>query len=89
MAWNQIVEWKAGDAGIGQRTPDLTPLVQAAVEQELWTRNSPLSFIVTGKGQRCAQTYDTHPDKAAKLVVEFRVPDVVTVTSSKIAASGE
>ncbi|TAE53251.1 MAG: DUF839 domain-containing protein, partial [Bacteroidetes bacterium] len=61
----------AGQAGADQRTPDLTSLVQALVNQGGWAAGNAMVFTVRGTGLREAEAQDGSPSQAAKLVVTY------------------
>ena len=48
IAWSPA-DWNTiGEAGVTQRTPDLTTLVQEIVNQSGWVNGNNMSFIITG-----------------------------------------
>ncbi len=69
-AWNE--ERKAGKA---QRTPDLAPLLQAAVNADGWAYGNAVAFVFSGTGNRTATAFERDPDRAAVLNVTFTVTD--------------
>ncbi|MFT5265790.1 MAG: hypothetical protein ACI8YQ_004547, partial [Polaribacter sp.] len=62
-------------AGIAQRTPDLTELVTEVITSNGWQSNNPITFIITGSGNdavlRKAYSFDENSTKAAKLYIEY------------------
>lgn len=58
-------------AGIDQQTPDLTTIVQEIVNQGSWITGSSMVFLVTGTGERSAESYNGAPNAAAMLHIEF------------------
>jgi hypothetical protein len=62
-----------GEAGIAQRTPDLSALVQAVVSRSGWTEGNALALQVSGTGRRTAVSYDKDPARAPLLHVEYTV----------------
>jgi secreted PhoX family phosphatase len=75
VLWNPTAAWTVdGDAGLDQRTPDLSNLVQKVVSQDGWQQGNALVFVVDGEGSRVAQAYDRDPSKAPRLVVDYFVP---------------
>lgn len=72
ITWSDIPEWtSAGDAGEDQRTPNLADLVQAVISRDGWASGNAVSFILTGTGERTAESYDGTPSEAPMLVVEY------------------
>ena len=72
VRWTDIPEWTAaGDAGAGQRTPDLSALLNEVIRRDGWAAGNAVSFILTGTGKRTAESYDGTPEAAPLLVVEY------------------
>lgn len=63
--------WTAGEAGSAQQTPDLSSLVQKAVDRPGWSDGNDLAFIVSGRGKRSAVSYEANPQAAPVLHVEY------------------
>ena len=59
----------AGESGADQRTPDLTAMVQALVNQDDWSSGNAAVFTFQGSGTRVAESFDGDAAGAAKLVV--------------------
>jgi hypothetical protein len=53
-----------GAAGPAQRTSNIAPVIQEIVNQPGWTRDNDLILILTGAGQRVAQSYNGSPTGA-------------------------
>ncbi len=51
-AWNTKDE-----ISVAQKTPDLTDIIQSVVNREGWTKESALSFIISGTGKRVADAF--------------------------------
>ncbi len=85
VSWSNIPVWSTvGEAGEDQRTPDLSGLVQSTIDRGGWTEGNAISFIITGTGERVAESYDGVAASAAVLVVEFipLVTETFTINSS-------
>ncbi len=85
VAWAPQPWPTIGDSGPDQRSPDLSAVVQEVIDRPGWSQNSPVSFVITGTGERVAESYDGRADSAPLLHVEYTeslnaVP-VVTVTA--------
>jgi hypothetical protein len=65
-AWNVI-----GQAGSGQRTSDITPVIQEIVNRSDWTPGNPLVILITGTGTRTAAAFEGGSSSAALLHVEY------------------
>lgn len=65
-AWNTISE-----QGTKQKTPDLSALVQETINNNGWTANNSMVFIITGEGKRTAEAYNGRSAKAAALHITY------------------
>lgn len=74
VAWSPPAWKKVGEAGPGQRTPNLAPVVQEVVNRSGWASGNALAFIVTGKGKRVAESFDGTRTGAPLLRVTYTVP---------------
>jgi hypothetical protein len=71
VSWDSIPDWAAGDAGPYQMTPDISPVIQEIVRHPDWSPNNWLAIIITGTGERVAESYDGLPSGAPVLNVEY------------------
>ena len=75
--------WNCGDAGIDQRTPDLSTIIQEIVDIPGTKKNHKITLIVSGSGLRTAESKDGSYNGAAELVVEYTIqcaiPSATTV----------
>ena len=53
VAWNQV-----GEASLNQQTPDLSAILQEVVDRDGWVSGNSLVVMVTGTGERTAESYD-------------------------------
>lgn len=65
-AWNSV-----GEAGVDQRTPNITSILQEIVDRPGWSSGNALVIIITGTGTRWAESYDADASGAALLHVEL------------------
>jgi myo-inositol-hexaphosphate 3-phosphohydrolase len=47
-----------GEAGVNQRTPDLSAVLQEIFDRPGWTSGNALALIITGTGRRVAESFD-------------------------------
>ena len=67
VAWNIV-----GEGGPDQQTPDLSAVVQEIIDRPGWASGNAVVIIVTGSGERTAESFDgNHPEGAPLLHVEF------------------
>ncbi|MFK8010348.1 MAG: MopE-related protein, partial [Saprospiraceae bacterium] len=62
-----------GEAGVNQQTPDLSILVQEIVDRTGWIENNSMGFIISGVGNRTAESYNGSSSDAAILHITFGV----------------
>jgi hypothetical protein len=83
-----VVNWtpapwpNVGEAGDDQKTPDIAPIIEEIVGRQGWTSGNSLVIIVTGTGERVAESYNGNSSGAPLLHVEYStvppVPPVLT-----------
>ncbi len=72
VSWSPVSWTTAGVAGVDQRTPDLTPIVQEIVNRANWTNSNSLAIIATGTGKREASSFEANASAASVLHLEFQ-----------------
>jgi hypothetical protein len=60
-----------GEAGLRQRTADLSAIVQEIVDRPGWAAGQSMVFVITGTGHRTAKAFDGAAAKAPKLHIEY------------------
>jgi hypothetical protein len=60
-----------GQAESDQRTTDIAPIIQEIVNRPGWSSGNSLVIIVSGTGERVAESYDGVANGAPLLHVEF------------------
>ncbi len=73
VSWSPSSWLTLGAAGIGQRTPNLAPIVQEIVSQTSWVAGNSMVMIITGSGKRVAKAYEVDPAGAPLLHIEYTV----------------
>ena len=69
VTWDPVPAW---DLDQRYQTPDIRAIVQEIVGRPLWASGHSMAFIFThGTGWRDAYSFDTDPDKAAVLHIEY------------------
>ncbi|MEN8184387.1 MAG: putative metal-binding motif-containing protein, partial [Myxococcota bacterium] len=64
--------WTGSKAsGAGQRTPELTAVVQEIIDRPGWSAGNALVLVISGSGTRTARSYDGTPERAAILELEY------------------
>jgi hypothetical protein len=67
-AWNSV-----GSAGSDQRTPNLKSLVQEVVNRSGWNSGNSLVLMVTGSGERTAESHNGSSSKAPLLHIDYTI----------------
>jgi uncharacterized protein YjiK len=71
VSWEPEPWFIVGEAGIKQRTPNLANVIQEIVDSDGWTGSSSLALIISGTGQRVVTAFETAPENAAILHLEW------------------
>jgi len=71
VAWLPAPWPTVGAAGPEQRTPNLAPVIQEIVSRPGWSSGNSLAIIITGSGERVAESYNGDRAGAPLLHVEF------------------
>ncbi|MEO1053284.1 MAG: Ig-like domain-containing protein [Bacteroidota bacterium] len=90
VAWNPPSWSSVGQAGSGQRTPELKAVVQEVVNRSGWASGNDIVIIITGTGERTAEAYDGTSSQAPLLHIEYTVGGsgpVVVPAPSGLSAS--
>ncbi|GLB51475.1 hypothetical protein NBRC110019_05140 [Neptunitalea chrysea] len=72
VSWNNVPAWNTSDigaAGTDQRTADISILVEEILSQSGWDLLHPMTFVITGSGEREAESFDG--TAAPQLVIEY------------------
>jgi len=71
VSWSPPSWSTAGASGPDQRTPDISSVIQQIVNRPGWASGNSLVIIITGSGERVAESYDGMPAAAPLLHVEY------------------
>ncbi len=72
VLWQSDKKWVVlKESGKLQRTPDLSLMLQELVDNPKWQLGNAVSFLIKGTGTRTAEPFESGPDAAPKLVVEY------------------
>jgi hypothetical protein len=71
VGWSPPAWTSTGASGPDQLTPELTSLVQEIVDRAGWSAGNAMAFIISGSGDRAAESFDGAPSRAAVLEVEY------------------
>jgi len=71
VSWPNVPAWGVvGETGVKQQTPPLTAIVQEIVNRTGWSGGA-MVFLITGTGERTAESYDGSSSQAPLLHVEY------------------
>ncbi len=73
-SWSPAAWTTVGQAGLAQRTPDLSAVVQEIVSRAGWTALNDMDFIITGTGTRTAEAFESGAASAPLLHIEYVMP---------------
>jgi hypothetical protein len=71
VAWSPPPWTVEGQAGVDQRSPDLSAIIQEIVNRSGWSEGNSLVIIVGGSGVRTAEAYDGSHAGAPLLHIEY------------------
>jgi hypothetical protein len=74
VSWSPAPWDSTGKAGPDQCSPNIASIVQALVSRLGWSSGNAMAFIITGKGERTAESYDGDQAGAPVLHVEYTSP---------------
>ncbi|MFE8070300.1 Ig-like domain-containing protein [Marinobacteraceae bacterium S3BR75-40.1] len=65
-AWDSV-----GAATASERTPDIASVIQEIVNRSGWNSGNALALIISGSGERTAESYEGASNRAALLHIEY------------------
>lgn len=95
--WSPATWSSIGQASSAQRTPELKSIVQEIVNRSGWSASSALSLIITGSGERTAESYDGSSGSAPIIYVTYNTdenddtptPPQVSTFSKRVASGND
>jgi hypothetical protein len=72
IAWDNIPAWNSvGEEGMNQRSPDIYQIINEIVNDNDWNQGNAMNLIISGTGQRTAESYDGSPNQAPQLCFDY------------------
>jgi hypothetical protein len=71
VSWTVPAWSTTGVAGLTQRTPDLSSIIQQIVNRPGWNSGQAIAIIITGSGRRTAEAFEGDEAGAPLLHVEY------------------
>jgi hypothetical protein len=81
-SWSPDPWQTAGEIGVGQRTPDISALIQEVVSRNGWESGNSIVVVISGSGERTAVSYNGDPSGAPLLHVEYTQGGIPTTTDT-------
>ncbi len=72
VAWSPAAWDTIGESGDAQQTPDLSALLQEVIDRPGWRRGNAVAFVITGSGDRTADSFEKAGGTPAQLAVSFK-----------------
>ena len=100
VIWNIPAFNTVDEAGLDQRTPDLTQFVEHVIAKSTWQSGNPIVFMMAdpyqlgisgyagNTGVRTVSSYESAPSKAPQLVINYSLPDIYYNGTFPIASGG-
>jgi hypothetical protein len=82
VPWSPAPWIGIGQAGPDQQTPDISSVVEQIVGRSGWSPGNSLVIIISGTGERTAESYDGIPTAAPLLHVEYLPPGTTNTPPS-------
>jgi hypothetical protein len=86
VAWSPVAWMVIGQAGLDQRTPNISALIQEIVYRPGWTAGNSIVILIGGTGHRTAEAYEGLASAAPMLYVEYFIstenPPTPTTTNT-------
>ena len=73
VAWTPDPWTTVGEIGLPQRTPNIASVIQEVVNRSGWVYGNSLAVIITGTGERVAESHNADPPGAPLLHIEYYV----------------
>ena len=74
VTWSPPTWDTVGEVGIDQQTPNIALVIQEIVTRPDWSSGNSLTILITGTGERTAESFDGNPLAAPILHIEY-IPD--------------
>jgi hypothetical protein len=73
IAWPDIPPWPTID--VEKTSPDVSSIIQEVINRPGWQSGNALAVLLSGSGRRAAISYNNAASQAARLVVQYTIPD--------------
>lgn len=73
VSWSPLPWTSIGAAGPDQKTPNLAAIVQEIINRPGWQNGNAMVLLITGSGERTAESYNGDQSGAPRLQIEYRI----------------
>lgn len=89
VAWSPTPWTSVGESGLAQRSLNIAAIIQEIIGQGGWNSGNSLVLIITGSGERVAESYNGDPASAPMLHIEYTTstPGLITQTAPLLTAA--
>lgn len=81
--WSNIPPWSIGQI---HDSPDLSTVVQEIINRPGWREGNALAFVITGTGERTAESYNGSRTQAPRLVIDYQTEQPLNSVDIRIAS---
>ena len=81
VGWSPPPWTSVGEIGPAQRTSDISAVVQEIVDRPGWSAGNSLALILSGSGERVAESFDGSPSGTPSLHIEYTTSPVTPTVS--------
>tara|TARA_B110000503_G_scaffold45867_1_gene74956 strand:+ start:12009 stop:16472 length:4464 start_codon:yes stop_codon:yes gene_type:complete len=75
VMWNNIAAWNTvGVKTNDQRSTNISSLVSSMINRPGWNQGNPITFLITGTGERTAEAHNGTGAQSAELIVYYSAP---------------
>lgn len=74
VAWSPVAWPIVGEAGVNQRTPDISPIISEIINRAGWVSGNSLVILFSGSGERVAESYSGSATAAPLLHIGVSTP---------------
>ena len=87
VPWMPAPWLTTGEAGPDQRTDDISTVIQEIVNRPGWSSGNSLAIIISGTGDRTAESFNGVPAAAPRLHVEYLTGDAFPLAANDIVTT--
>lgn len=75
VLWSNIPAWSTAQVKtLDQRSTDVSSLVNRIMQRNGWNPGNPITFLITGTGERTAEAHRGNGNESVELIVHYSTP---------------